>query len=100
MSSPDVSGDDNAARTPDNPSSSFLSPPNSQHRTQVMPTAATGSSIANSNGKRPIQTISNGVDDMEGMASPASIKSLATSTNNAAQNLLLWRTARRGRSSL
>lgn len=41
-----------------------ISPPDSQQRS--MPLSATGSSLANSNGKRPIQTISNGNDEVEG----------------------------------
>ncbi|KAI5369693.1 hypothetical protein Slin15195_G005680 [Septoria linicola] len=43
-----------------NPAATVLSPPDSQQRS--MPTAASGASIANSNGKRPLQT---GADDME-----------------------------------
>lgn len=41
------------------------SPPDSQR--QPMPTVPSGASIANSNGKRPLQTISNGADDTEGV---------------------------------
>ncbi|CAK4031568.1 Hypothetical predicted protein [Lecanosticta acicola] len=58
----------------ENPSSSILSPPDSQHRERTMPTSASGSSIANSNGKRPIQTISNGNDDVEELAAMANGK--------------------------
>jgi len=46
-----------------NPASTILSPPDSQHHHQAMPTSAPGVSGANANGKRPIQTISNGTDD-------------------------------------
>lgn len=46
---------------------SALSPPDSQQRS--MPLSTSGSSLANSNGKRPIQTISNGNDDVEGRLS-------------------------------
>lgn len=74
LSSPDES--DNETTTPINQTANttqILSPPDSQHRetrstiNTNMPTSASGSSIANSNGKRPLQTISNGADDMEGM---------------------------------
>ena len=47
--------------------SSILSPPDSQHRS-AMPTTASGSTLANANGKRPINTISNGADDAEELA--------------------------------
>lgn len=43
--------------------SSILSPPDSQHR--AMPTSNSGSALANANGKRPINTISNGTDDLD-----------------------------------
>ncbi|KAK4634913.1 hypothetical protein CLAFUW4_02141 [Fulvia fulva] len=56
----------------------ILSPPDSQHRTMPAPTTASTSasstSIANSNGKRPIQTISNGNDDMDELAAMANGK--------------------------
>ncbi|KXT06421.1 hypothetical protein AC578_6069 [Pseudocercospora eumusae] len=60
-----------------------LSPPDSQHRetrsssSTNMPTSASGSSIANSNGKRPLQTISNGADDMEELQAMANGKARA-----------------------
>ncbi|KAF7187315.1 hypothetical protein HII31_11403 [Pseudocercospora fuligena] len=58
-----------------------LSPPDSQHRetrsNTNMPTSASGSSIANSNGKRPLQTISNGADDMEELQAMANGKARA-----------------------
>lgn len=41
----------------------LTSPPDSQHRNTAMPTSASGSAIANANGKRPLNTISNGVDE-------------------------------------
>lgn len=65
VSSPESSGE--SVATPKEQliaSSGALSPPDSQQRT--MPTSASGSSLANSNGKRPIQTISNGNDEVEG----------------------------------
>ncbi|KAF2214566.1 hypothetical protein CERZMDRAFT_90153 [Cercospora zeae-maydis SCOH1-5] len=43
------------------PAETVLSPPDSQRRERSLPTA----SLANSNGKRPLQNISNGSDDME-----------------------------------
>lgn len=47
-------------------SSNILSPPDSQHRSNTsMPTSTSGSTIANANGKRPINTISNGAEDDE-----------------------------------
>lgn len=68
LSSPEES--DNDLNTPKDRTiaSSIQSPPDSQHRgeSRGMPTSASGASIANSNGKRPIQTISNGNDDVEG----------------------------------
>lgn len=45
-----------------NPAETVLSPPDSQRRERSLPTT----SLANSNGKRPLQNISNGADDMEG----------------------------------
>jgi hypothetical protein len=69
LSSPEDS-DDMEATTPvnqiANPTAALTSPPDSQHRGRSMPTSASGASIANSNGKRPLQTISNGHDDMDG----------------------------------
>lgn len=47
-----------------------LSPPDSQQRSR-MATAASGSNIANSNGKRPLQTTGNGPDDMGGESAAA-----------------------------
>lgn len=76
MSSPDDS-DENDISTPQAQitNTSILSPPDSQHReTRTMPASASGSSIANSNGKRPIQTISNGNDDMDELAAMANGK--------------------------
>lgn len=68
VSSPEAS--DNDANTPKDRtiSTNIHSPPDSQQRESRagMPASASGSSIANSNGKRPIQTISNGNDDVEG----------------------------------
>lgn len=68
VSSPEAS--DNDANTPKDRiiATNVHSPPDSQQRESRagMPTSASGSSIANSNGKRPIQTISNGNDDVEG----------------------------------
>ena len=43
---------------------SILSPPDSQHRS-AMPASASGSAGANANGKRPINTISNGAEEVE-----------------------------------
>lgn len=65
LSSPESSGE-NITTPKDHLTApaSVLSPPDSQQRN--MPTSASGSSLANSNGKRPIQTISNGNDDVEG----------------------------------
>lgn len=60
ISSPEDSDTDNV-KTP-SIAANIQSPPDSRG----MPTSASGSSIANSNGKRPIQTISNGNDDVEG----------------------------------
>ena len=54
-------------------SSSFLSPPDSQSRS-AMPTAAPGSTLANANGKRPLNTISNGADDVEELVAMANGK--------------------------
>ncbi|TKA65194.1 hypothetical protein B0A55_09853 [Friedmanniomyces simplex] len=46
------------------PDPSILSPPDSQHRSAIeMPTSAPGVVGANSNGKRPLNTISNGGDE-------------------------------------
>lgn len=74
ISSPEeASGSSDLVQTPKD--STFvdpatLSPPDSGHSdrntSRAMPTAAPGSNGANSNGKRPIQTISNGMDDLEG----------------------------------
>lgn len=51
------------------PSPTSLSSPDSNHSARrTMPSAAAGSNGANSNGKRPINTISNGHDDLEGRA--------------------------------
>ena len=67
VSSPSDSDPDNTTQTPlAQQPPSILSPPDSQHRTTRsgnMPTAASGSAIANANGKRPLNTISNGLDD-------------------------------------
>lgn len=66
VSSPESSGEN--ITTPKDRSttdSSALSPPDSQQRN--MPLSASGASLANSNGKRPIQTISNGSDEVEGI---------------------------------
>ena len=59
----------NRIKTPANPvqQQSTLSPPDSQHRS-VMPTSASGAAIANANGKRPLNTISNGADETEEVA--------------------------------
>lgn len=57
-SSPDPSDDGNEPIK----SSSILSPPESQHHDSQMPNVAPSTS-ANANGKRPLQTISNGIDD-------------------------------------
>jgi len=52
-----------AARTT-HPTATILSPPDSQYRIQAnMPISAPGLAGANANGKRPIQTISNGTED-------------------------------------
>ena len=58
--------DGNRTQTPANQVAqpSNLSPPDSQHRS-AMPVAVSGS---NANGKRPINTISNGADDVEELA--------------------------------
>ena len=70
LSSPSDSDiDANTTQTPQ--PSTILSPPDSQHgrttrssnNTSNMPTAASGAAVANANGKRPLNTISNGVDD-------------------------------------
>ena len=72
LSSPDSSSPEPATtRTPVRRSlvPNTLSPPDSQPRRAHppnMPTVAPGASGANSNGKRPLQTISNGNDDAEG----------------------------------
>lgn len=64
LSSPsDSDVENNTAQTPLAESSSVLSPPDSQQRntrSSNMPAAASGSAIANANGKRPLNTISNG----------------------------------------
>lgn len=67
LSSPSDSESELATPTAQMLSSATLSPPDSQHRehTRTMPTAPSGASFANSNGKRPIQTISNGNDEFE-----------------------------------
>ncbi|KJY01554.1 hypothetical protein TI39_contig287g00026 [Zymoseptoria brevis] len=54
--------------TPKDLTSPAISPPDSQPRN------ASGSSIANSNGKRPIQTIMNGMDDQEELAAMVNSK--------------------------
>ena len=69
VSSPEDS-DIEHTQTPHNqipPQASILSPPDSQHQS-AMPTSASGSVMANANGKRPINTISNGADDAEELA--------------------------------
>lgn len=63
LSSPSDSDADNTTQTPQASTSSTLSPPDSQHRgtrSSNMPTTASGSAVANANGKRPLNTISNG----------------------------------------
>lgn len=64
ISSPSSSDQEGTTRilTPAQPTA--LSPPDSQHRS-AMPTSASGSAIANANGKRPLNTISNGADDAD-----------------------------------
>lgn len=69
-SSPSISDEESDRFTPatqtTNPA--ILSPPDSQHRdTHAMPTSAPGVAGANANGKRPIQTISNGADELAAM---------------------------------
>lgn len=78
-SSPDDSEIDTQTPTAQITNASDLqSPPNSQQRsTTDMPPAASGIAIANSNGKRPIQTISNGNDDLEEIATMANGKARA-----------------------
>lgn len=69
VSSPEEASDTDANTPKDRTiATNIHSPPDSQQRESRagMPTSASGSSIANSNGKRPIQTISNGNDDGEG----------------------------------
>ncbi|KAK1086557.1 hypothetical protein LTR48_003459 [Friedmanniomyces endolithicus] len=59
-SSPDV---ETPAGQSINPS--ILSPPDFPHRTMLlMPTSAPGTAASNSNGKRPLNTISNGLDEV------------------------------------
>ena len=70
LSSPSSSDLEGQSRT-DPPQTSILSPPDSQHRS-AMPTSATGSAIANANGKRPINTISNGADETDDMQAAGS----------------------------
>ena len=65
LSSPEASDHDTPA-SQQLPDPATLSPPPSQPR--GMPISASGSSVANSNGKRPLNTISNGAEDAEGMA--------------------------------
>jgi hypothetical protein len=61
------SGNEPSNTTPkDLTSPATISPPPDSQRRGSMPLSAPGSSIANSNGKRPIQTIMNGMDDQEG----------------------------------
>lgn len=72
LSSPSDSDADNT-QTPIAQASSVLSPPDSQQRatrSSNMPTAASSSAVANANGKRPLNTISNGVEDGENGARP------------------------------
>jgi hypothetical protein len=71
LSSPDVSD----VETPPADVTATLSPPSSQSRNMPIVTAGVarlggGASIANSNGKRPLNTISNGTDEHDG-GSPA-----------------------------
>lgn len=69
VSSPESSGENiTTPKERQTIDTSALSPPDSQQRSN-MPLSASGSSLANSNGKRPIQTISNGGDEVEGMRS-------------------------------
>nr|POE47674.1 hypothetical protein CFP56_01005 [Quercus suber] len=69
LSSPSDTSDNEVAtpqsQVPPTSSGNILSPPDSQHREtrSTMSESAHGASIANSNGKRPLQTISNGLDD-------------------------------------
>ena len=81
LSSPDDSDTEVEPTHLPSSSSAVLSPPSSQHRgggtgggddpsSPNMPTTASGATLANSNGKRPIQTISNGNDDAEGKQLP------------------------------
>ncbi|KAK4507748.1 hypothetical protein PRZ48_001483 [Zasmidium cellare] len=72
VSSPETSDNDITTPRDRTIAGNIHSPPDSQHRS--MPTSASGSSIANSNGKRPIQTISNGNDDVEELAAMANGK--------------------------
>jgi hypothetical protein len=70
ISSPSSSDLENAAQT--------LSPADSQYNARsAMPTSASGSAIANANGKRPINTISNGADETD------EILGMRTSANGA-----------------
>ncbi|KAK3680559.1 hypothetical protein LTR37_021166 [Vermiconidia calcicola] len=66
VSSVEDSDSDRNTQTPLNQTAQpgVVSPPDSQHRS-AMPPSATGAAISNANGKRPINTISNGADEEE-----------------------------------
>ncbi|KAK3672679.1 hypothetical protein LTR78_007491 [Recurvomyces mirabilis] len=63
--------------------SSILSPPDSQHRepSSNMPTSAPGVARANANGKRPLNTISNGEHEVIDVDAPMNTTTTTASAN-------------------